>query len=219
MNIQFVGQARQREVGFWEDAELPRSIASSNAAPVANAAARSGVTSNDLPPGSGRVTATPFSRTYWSASSAALTRSMAFASLPMSPSLEAKMSVKPISYPPSDCVHGREDALWFMIVVARQSCDCDPGHRRPDYTHDRPPGRPVHIAHLEAALPLAERLNDMAREWYDDARDARGRVLPGDPRERPAALAEIGDRVGWMTSVVGKPRSSTLANGMPRESR
>lgn len=48
------------------------------------------------------------------------------------------------------------------------------------------------IAHLEAALPLAERLNDMAREWHADAQEALGRVLHADPRHQQAAHG--GDR-------------------------
>jgi len=48
------------------------------------------------------------------------------------------------------------------------------------------------VAHLEAALPLAERLCEMARDWHDSASEALGRV-DRDPAQGSRACCGAGD--------------------------
>lgn len=72
------------------------------------------------------------------------------------------------------------------------------------------------IAHLEAALPLAERLCYMAREWHDAASRDFGRVLHAEPRERQAALAvlEAAKAAHGASSVtIRSRRIATLPDG------
>jgi len=47
------------------------------------------------------------------------------------------------------------------------------------------------VAHLEAALPLAERLCEMARDWHDSASEALGRV-DRDPAQGSRACCGAG---------------------------